>query len=149
MARCCRTNDFGASCDSENLICSGEREGVRGNRAKEERETLTLAGLRSETASRLLEISFDSLFFSRRPFPDFISKRFSKANIGRDCVDLLKLLRAQYIAKFRESLLIKCLRAGLRRRHNVSEFIHEMIITRTHWHIYRATEGCPAIGLRH
>lgn len=36
MARCCRANDFGASCDSENLICSGEKK--RGNQAKEERD---------------------------------------------------------------------------------------------------------------
>lgn len=129
MARCCRTNDFGASCDSENLICSRKRErGKQGEGKRRERDPDAYTGIRSATFSTAR--NFVRLFLSGCPFLDFISKRFSERQ-HRDYVDLTKLLQTQYIAKFRKSLLIKCLQAGLRRRHNV-EFIDKMIITRTH-----------------
>lgn len=119
----------------------GKQKGIK----RKERDPNAYTGIRSETFSTAR--NFIRLFLSGCPFLDFISKRFSESQ-HRDCVDLTKLLKAQYIAKFRKSLLIKCLQAGLWRWHNV-EFVYKMIITRTHWHIYRAMEGCPSIGPRH
>lgn len=151
MARCCRTNDFGASCDSENLICSRKRKrkrerwGASRRESSERRETPMLIQEFDRRPSRLPEISFDSFFLDAL---SSISYRNDFPKQHRDYVDLTKLLKAQYIAKFRKSLLIKCLQAGLWRWHN-AEFVYKMIIMRTHWHIYRAMEGCPSIGPRH
>lgn len=132
MARCCRTNDFGVSCDSENLIC---RRGKSGE-GKKERERGPNAYLFGPFRFLLLKILLDSFSFDVTGFPRFhIKMIFWEPR--RSCGII-----ASNIAKFRKILIIKCLRTGLRQRHNVSEFIYKTIITRIHWHIYR-TRGWP------